>query len=703
VNALTGAAEEFLDPSPMAQALAKIEGFDERAAGAIASGGRFQWTSDYARALINHQNDLYAYEAGTQTAVRLTTTPERAEELSEFSPDGKFVSFVQANDLYVVDVETQQVRPLTTGGTDILRNGKADWIYFEELFGRNWKAYWWSPDSSAIAFLQTDSSMVDTYTLTNELEEPLVVEVARYPKPGTPNPHVKLGIAPVGGGEVQWVNNEQYPAEDFLISGVGWWPDGSQCYFFAQNREQTWLDVNVAGRDGGTPRTLLRDKTEAWIEPQGGPWFLKDGTFLLVSDRSGWRHIYRFSAEGDLLNPVTSGEGDYKGLELIDEANGYVYFSGSMDNLIGSNLYRAKLDGSEQVRLTEGPGSHNASLNPSGTRFINSWSSREQPTKVALYGTDGKLQRMLDTNPVYNIEEWELGAEEHFQIETEDGFLLEASLIKPVDFDPNRKYPIWMTTYAGPYAPTIRDSWGAGRTWDQMLASEGIVVMRVDPRPASGKGPKSAWTAYHQLGVQETEDLVAAVEWLEKQPWADTSRVGLSGHSYGGYITAYAMTHSDKFSAGIAGAPVTDWRDYDSIYTERYMGTPQSNPAGYAKGSATAAARNLHGELLLVHGAIDDNVHPQNTIRMARALQEANKQFQMMIYPGARHGIGGRHYTQLQYDFIRRTMGVDGDDASLSPSERPPAAETAGRPGSGGERRGSGSTGAAPAGARRPR
>jgi dipeptidyl-peptidase-4 len=512
---------------------------------------------------------------------------------------------------------------------------------------------------------------------------------------------VKLGIAPVAGGEVGWVNTEEYKPEDFLISGVGWWPDSSKAYFFAQNREQTWMDINTVPREGGTFTKLLRDQTEAWIEPQGGPWVLEDGTFLLISDRSGWRHMYRFAADGELMNPVTQGEWDVRGMEMINEDAGVVYVNGTKDSHIATNLYRVKLDGSDITRLTPEPGSHSVSLNPSGTRFIDSWSSRTQPTKVALYGTDGKKLRMLDTNPVYNIEEWVLGEQEQFQIETDDGFLLEAALVKPANFDPARKYPIWITTYAGPYAPTIRDSWGAGNTWDQMLANEGIVVMRVDPRPASGKGPQSAWTAYHQLGVKETEDLVAAVEWLEEQPWADTSRVGLSGHSYGGYITAYAMTHSDKFTAGIAGAPVTDWRDYDSIYTERYMGTPQSNPEGYAKSSAVAGARNLHGELLLVHGSIDDNVHPQNTIRMARALQDAGKPFEMMIYPGSRHGIGGRHYSQLQYDFIRRTMGVDGDDATPSPGDTPSEAETAGRR-NGLERGRSGSTGAAPAGAEQP-
>src|SRR5690606_24347232 len=268
----------------------------------------------------------------------------------------------------------------------------------------------------------------------------------------------------------------------FLISGVGWWPDSSVAYFFGQNREQTWMDVNTVGRNGGPITRLLRDETEAWVAPEGGPWVLDDGSFILSSDRSGWRHLYRFDRRGQLMNPVTEGEWDVRGVERVDRKNGVVYVNGAKDSHIATNLYRVAVDGSGIERLTTEPGSHSITMNEAGTLYIDSWSSRAQPTKVALFSTDGQKVRMLDTNPVYDIEEYAWGSDEQFQIETADGFLLEASLVKPVDFDPERKYPIWITTYAGPYAPSIRDNWGGGRTWDQMLASEGIVVMRVDPR-----------------------------------------------------------------------------------------------------------------------------------------------------------------------------------------------------------------------------
>jgi dipeptidyl-peptidase-4 len=235
--------------------------------------------------------------------------------------------------------------------------------------------------------------------------------------------------------------------------------------------------------------------------------------------------------------------------------------------------------------------------------------------------------------------------------------VLEAELILPPDLDITRKYPVWFTTYGGPHAPTVADSWAGGRMWDHALAREGFIVFHMDPRSASGKGAASAWTAYKHLGVQELEDIKTAINWLKQKPYVDGARIGMSGHSYGGYITSYAMTHCDLFAAGIAGAPVTDWRDYDSIYTERYMGLPQDNPDGYNVSSVVRAAGRLHGKLLILHGAIDDNVSLRNTMRLVEALESANKDFELMIYPSSRHGIFGQHYNKLQLDFIRRTLG----------------------------------------------
>jgi dipeptidyl aminopeptidase/acylaminoacyl peptidase len=266
------------------------------------------------------------------------------------------------------------------------------------------------------------------------------------------------------------------------------------------------------------------------------------------------------------------------------------------------------------------------------------------------------LVRTLDTNPVYAREEYRFGQYELVQISTPDGFTLEGSILKPANFDPKRRYPVWFMTYGGPHAPTIHDSWGGGRVMDEALAQMGFVVFRCDPRSASGKGACSTWVAYKKLGLPELEDIETAIRWLNSHSYIDASRIGMSGHSYGGFMTAFALTHSKLFAAGIAGAPVTDWRNYDTIYTERYMNTPQENPDGYNATSVVKAAAKLHGKLLLLHGLMDDNVHVQNTVQLVEELQKANKDFEVMIYPRARHGGFGKHFQQLMVDFMKRTL-----------------------------------------------
>ncbi len=296
-------------------------------------------------------------------------------------------------------------------------------------------------------------------------------------------------------------------------------------------------------------------------------------------------------------------------------------------------------------------------MSPDGGLFLASWSDIKTPNQQKLYRADGQVVRTVDSNPSHELKQLRFGPRERLQIPTPDGFLLEAELILPPDLDTGKKYPVWFMTYGGPHAPTVSDSWLGGRMQDHILAKDGFVVFRMDPRSASGKGANSTWKAYKHLGVQELEDIKTAINWLKQKPYVDGKRIGMAGHSYGGYITAYALTHSDLFAAGIAGAPVTDWRDYDSIYTERYMGLPQDNPDGYNVSSVVRAADRLHGKLLIIHGAIDDNVSLRNTLRFVEALQDAGKDFQLMIYPSSRHGIMSQHYTQLQHDFIRRTLG----------------------------------------------
>jgi dipeptidyl-peptidase-4 len=545
----------------------------------------------------------------------------------------------------------------------LVSNGKADWVYFEEVFERHWKAFWWSPDSKYLAFLHFDDTAVHPFTVVDQVPTRPKLETTPYPKAGDPNPLVKLGIVSVAGGPVRWADLSNYSETSSLLIRVGWTPDSERVYFYVQDRAQTWLDFCTVSARGGEPKRVFRETTKAWVDDPGPPTYLKDGSFLLASERTGWRHLYHFDSDGKLKKPLTSGPWEMRTLHRCDEQGGWIYFSGTRDNHIATNLYRVRLDGNHLERLTKSTGEHRVTVDPQGKLFADSHSSHTTPSQVHLYRTDGSFARTLDTNPVYKLEEYKLGSLDLVQIKTPDGFVLEGSLLKPADFDPGHRYPVWFMTYGGPHAPsvfdspTIHDSWSPRRANDEVLAHLGFLVFRCDPRSASGKGACSTWSAYRQLGVQELKDIEAGIGWLTQHPFVDASRIGMSGHSYGGFLTAYALTHSKLFAAGIAGAPVTDWRNYDSIYTERYMNTPQENPEGYDATSVVKAARNLHGKLLLLHGLMDDNVHLQNSAQLLQALQRADKDFEVMFYPRARHGISGKHYQHLVVDFIRRTLG----------------------------------------------
>jgi len=656
VNASTGRSEVFFDPEPMARALGELPTIGAEKARGLADGAVWALNKSRTAAFFTVDNDLYYARADGSKACRLTSTPQ-AEELASFSPDGEFVAFVRTNNLFVVDVKTQTERQLTTSGAANILNGKADWVYYEEVFNRNWRTYWWSPDSQHLAFYETDNAPVPMFTIVNDLPVTQVVESTKYPRPGEPNPRVRLGIASIGGS-VSFADTTGYQPDNSIIANVGWWPDGSAACFYVTDRTQTWMDVCRVSARGGPITKLFRETTKAWVEMLPAPTFLKDGSFLFTSERTGWKHLYHYAANGTLISPVTSGEWEARELKCVDDKEQWVYVSGTKDSHIAPNLYRAKIDGSAIERLTNEPGSHSTDVSPKSGRFVDSWSSRVSPTKIVVRNADGSVLRTLDTNPVYSIEKYTFGISEQFQITMPDGFVVEASWVKPINFDPAKKYPVWFTTYGGPQAPTIRDAWGGGSAWDQAMADAGFVIFHMDPRPASGKGAVSAWTTYKQLGVQEMKDIVDSIKWLKNQPGIDGSRIGMSGYSFGGYLTAYCMTHSDVFAAGIAGGSPTDWRDYDSIYTERFMGTPQDNPEGYDVTSVNKAAKDLKGRLMILHGLIDDNVHMSNSWKLVKALQDAGKQFELMVYPGNRHGVGGRQYQRFQYDFIVRTLGT---------------------------------------------
>jgi dipeptidyl-peptidase-4 len=390
--------------------------------------------------------------------------------------------------------------------------------------------------------------------------------------------------------------------------------------------------------------------------------FLKDGTAIWQSARSGFRHLYRYDNTGKLIKQITDGKWEVHDLYGVDEKNGFVYFSAAGErSWIADDIYRIKLDGTGLTRLSKEEGSHRASFSPDFSQYLDFWSNVNTPTQLRLFKSDGTLVKVLDENKVPALSEYKLGKPEFLNVKTRDGFTMEAMMIKPPDFDPTKKYPVMAYTYSGPHAPSVRNSWGGSRyLFHQLLAQKGYIIWICDNRTASGKGAESEWKVYKNFGELELRDLEDGFNYLKSQPYVDTDRIGMWGWSYGGYMTSYTMTHSNTLKMGIAGGLVGDWALYDSIYTERYMLTPQNNAEGYKKSSVIGAAKDLNGRLLIVHGIMDNNVHMQNALQLVYELQKAGKQFDFMVYPTQRHGVSNplqvRHLYQMMSDYILKNL-----------------------------------------------
>jgi len=662
VNAATGEAVAFFDAAKMQAAFAALPGVSAQDARQLANRGDYNLNPAETAVLINWSNDLFYYEFGGDRAIRLTSNPE--EELSEeFSPDGRMISFVRENNLYVEDLGMQRrERALTRDGGAKIINGRLDWVYQEELYGRgNFGAYWWSPDSTAIAFLRFDENPVPEFTVVDHIPYHQNVEITPYPKAGDPNPLVTLGVVNAAGGDIRWIDTFKYQPADLLISRVAWTPDSKKVVYQAQNREQTFLDVNFADARDGKSANIIHETSKTWVAINENPIWLKDGSFIWASERDGWEHLYHYSADGKLLRQVTDGKWEVRTIEGVDEQSGFIYFTATERSHIAAHGYRIKLDGSGLTRLTMTEGSHRVDLSPANNYFTDVWSDLNTPSQVRLHNAAGKLVRVIAENKVDALKQYKFGTAELLQVKTRDGFVMEAMMIKPPDFDARKKYPVMSFTYGGPHAPQVRNTWGSTTyMFHQLLAQKGYIIWVCDNRTASGKGLESTWPVYKNFGELELRDIEDGLTWLKGQPFVDGSRIGIWGWSYGGFMTSYALTHSQSFKIGIAGGTVSDWRNYDTIYTERYMGTPQNNPEGYIKSSPVHAAKNLHGKLLLIHGAIDDNVHMQNTIQFVYELQKAGKQFELMLYPKSRHGVTDplllKHMRQMMTDFILENL-----------------------------------------------
>lgn len=621
------------------------------------------------KAVYTFGGDIFLLNLNNASFVRVTNTNEEEKNIN-FSPDGDKIAFVRSNNIYIYDIPSQLEKAITTDGTETLLNGTLNWVYWEEIFGRRDIAYWWSNDSKAIAYLQTDESQVSTIYYSDF--KPAVPNVIkqRYPKTGGVNPVVKLGIAEIENAKTTWVDFSNTPYE--YIIRVKWLPDSRNVSVQLMNRCQDENNLLFADRFTGKIKFILKETDPCWVNVSDDLHFIKDGKeFLWVSERTGYAHIYRFASDGKLINQVTKGEWAVvasggsafwvrKAISAIDDKNGIIYFTAQEKSATEKYLYSIKYDGSGMKRISKEEGTHAINFSPDTKYYLDSYSNIKTPPVLSLYKSDGTLLKVLGKYDEEKLASLDLQRPEQFSIPARDGFPLPAEIMKPKDFDPNKKYPLIIYLYGGPSAAQVLNRWRTSIYYDQVLLDNGFLIAIIDPRSATAISKKLENLIFGNLGQVELQDLVDCARWFKKQSYIDSTRIGVWGWSGGGTFTLNALSNSKEFKAGIAVAAVTDWIYYDSKFGESVMNSPQLNPEGYVNSSLVRTAKNLHGRLMIVHGTYDDNVHIQNAYAFMEELIRANIMFDMMIYPMRQHGISDRpaqiHLYNTMLEFWKKNL-----------------------------------------------
>lgn len=608
------------------------------------------WSPDGHSLLFTGGGNLVRLDLGTMASLVLVSGEEEAED-PKFSPDGKWVSFVRNSNLWVVNVSSGEIRPLTTGGSEEILKGKLDWLYPEEL--DTLTAYWWSPDSSKIAYFEMDERKVTHYPIL-DMSSPLgATEYTRFPQAGEPNPIVHVGVVPIRGGETKWMDTGA--DTDLYLPRVNWLRDSRRIAIQRLNRAQNRLDLLFCDASTGASRTILTETDKYWINLSDDLYFFSDGRrFLWSSERTGFRHFYIYDLSGKELQQVTSGAWQVSGVSgfgpgteshpAVDETHGDVYFLSNKDDARESQLYRVSLRDKSLTRITREPGTHVASIAPDSSAFLDTYDTAITPPRQDLYRMDGSRIAVLNANPAPELAEYHFSPVEFLTVPADDGTTLYASMIKPPGFDPSRRVPVLIFTYGGPHDQVVRNHWSRDLLWHELMAQKGYLIFSLDNRGSYNRGHAFETPLYHEFGKIQLADQLAGVKFLKSLPYVDASRIGMWGWSYGGTMTLYALCGAPEvFKAGVAVAPVSDWRLYDTAYTERYMGRPQDNPEGYKNSSPANQAANLRGRLLLAQGTGDDNVHFANSSELINELILAGRYPEkLMIFPGRGHPIGDR-------------------------------------------------------------
>lgn len=584
----------------------------------------------------SEQSEFYVWDIETKTLKQLSNKGK--QRLADFSPDGSMVAFVRDNNLFVTNLTTENELQFTADGLDRnIINGTCDWVYEEEFSFT--KAFHWSPDGTKIAFLRFDESKVKEFWLTMYGELYPTQQKYKYPKAGEDNSIVSVHVYDLATGKTTRMNVGENP--DQYIPRIAWSNQPGKLAIQRLNRLQNKLELLLADASTGHSDVIYTDENKAWVEITDDLIFIPDtDQFVITSERDGFNHIFLGDTKGN-LKQLTQGNWDVVSIKGYDTKRQLVWFDAAINGAMNRDVCHVSTKG-KTTTVTKKTGWNTADFSSTFDYFIHTWSDANTPPQVAVADFKGKALRVLETNSALHekMKKYGLRKRELFSLTTSTGVTLNGWMIKPDGFDAQKRYPVLMYVYGGPGSQTVKNSWDRGQLWYQLMAQEGIVVVSVDNRGTGFRGDEFKKLTYKQLGKYETEDQTEAARWLIKEGIADPQRIGIFGWSYGGYMSSLCMTKgADVFSTGIAVAPVTNWRYYDNIYTERFMRTPQENPSGYDDNSPINHVEKLKGNYLLIHGTADDNVHCQNAFDLFTALVAANRKFDSEFYPNSNHGI----------------------------------------------------------------
>jgi dipeptidyl-peptidase-4 len=627
----------------------------------------YDWSNDSSALLFPLAGDVYYFKIGDKKAKRLLETDAFETDI-KFSPKGNFISYIRKQNLYVMDVETGKEQAVTTKGGGDIKYGMAEFVAQEEM--SRMTGYWWSKDEKHIAFTKVDEGPVDDIVRSEIYADSISTIEQKYPKAGTNNVHIELAIANLDNGQVRWVDLGDN--KDIYLARAKWMNESTLTYQ-TQSRDQQILNLNAININNGKQKILLQESSNTWLNLNFDLHFLSDNKhFVWASERDGFKHVYLYRNNGELIRQITKGDWVVERINAIDETKGLIYFQGRKDTPLESHVYSVALDGSDITRLSKADQFHSATFSSDASVYVDSHSTANTPVQVSLHGADGSMITWLDENkvdqnhPLYNfIDDWvkpEFGS-----IKAQDGSDLQYRLYKPKEL--KGKHPVIVYLYGGPHAQMVTNSWGGNRgLLMQYWVNKGYVVFTLDNRGSYNRGKAFEDPIFKKMGFVEVDDQITGVTFLRTLDYVDPQRIGVHGHSYGGYMTLMAMFKAgDYFAAGVAGAPVTDWRLYDTHYTERYMGNPKTDDQAYTDSSVFPYAKNLKGDLLIYHGMADDNVLFTHSTMLYKHLQDLALPFEVMDYPGKKHSIRGKNtgihlYKTITNFFDKHLQPVNTDE-----------------------------------------